>query len=202
MTERQRPFADDPIVRRAVDELRVLPPVDADAVQRVVAAAALARVTPAAEDEQLARPRRWRGILIGTAGVAAAALVAAVVSMRIARRPAAPSASQIPAPVVAALRSASLGDGEVLPVPQQFVLTEARAHRVSVVGDFNGWNAAAAPMTRSPDGRLWSTTILVPPGRHMYAFMVDDSLMLAPGQPTARDPDLGVEASVMIAGRP
>ncbi len=88
-------------------------------------------------------------------------------------------------------------------IPQQFVLRSGAAHRVSVVGDFNGWHPANAPMTRSPDGDLWSITIPVAPGRHTYGFMIDDTVfVLDPRAPRSRDPDLGVEGSVMIVGRP
>jgi hypothetical protein len=41
------------------------------------------------------------------------------------------------------------------------------------------------------------------PGRHVYAFMVDDSLLvLDPRAPKSRDPDLGAEGSIRIVGRP
>ena len=73
----------------------------------------------------------------------------------------------------------------------------------SVVGDFNNWNPTAAPMTRSSDGALWSAIVPILPGRHMYGFMVDDSIfVLDPRAQKARDPDLGTEGSVRMVGRP
>jgi hypothetical protein len=58
-------------------------------------------------------------------------------------------------------------------------------------------------MTRSSEGELWSVSIPITPGRHMYAFMVDDSiLVLDPRAPKSRDPDLGAEGSVRIVGHP
>ena len=58
-------------------------------------------------------------------------------------------------------------------------------------------------MTRSSDGALWSVIVPILPGRHMYGFMVDDSLfVLDPRAPKARDPDLGTAGSVVIVGRP
>lgn len=92
---------------------------------------------------------------------------------------------------------------DVAPIPTQFVLRSATARRVSIVGDFNNWNASSAQLARSPDGDLWSITIPVVPGRHTYGFMVDDSVFtLDPRAPRTRDPDLGVEGSVIIVGRP
>ncbi|MDQ6611977.1 MAG: hypothetical protein M3Y64_06060, partial [Gemmatimonadota bacterium] len=43
--------------------------------------------------------------------------------------------------------------------------------KVSVVGDFNGWDTAATPMTRSNDGVAWSAKITLLPGRHVYAYV-------------------------------
>lgn len=92
---------------------------------------------------------------------------------------------------------------DAAPIPSQFVLRSSTARRVSVVGDFNHWNPDSAPMTRSPDGDLWSITIPVAPGRHMYAFMIDDTVFTVdPRAPKTRDPDLGVDGSVIIVGRP
>src|SRR5947209_11088447 len=38
----------------------------------------------------------------------------------------------------------------------KFVLIAPRASTVSVVGDFNNWDARATPMTRTPTGATWS----------------------------------------------
>jgi hypothetical protein len=43
----------------------------------------------------------------------------------------------------------------------------------------------------------------VRPGRHVYAFLADDSLwMLDPRSPIASDRDFGRPASLMLVGRP
>ncbi|HWH51731.1 MAG TPA: hypothetical protein VN651_09350 [Gemmatimonadaceae bacterium] len=193
----------DPIVIRAIDELRRLPRVDRGKVERVVAAAAALRVTPPGDDA-LAGPRPWPRVW-RVAGVAAAAAIVGFVihgfiPSRTGNAVAGPAAVGSPVMTVAvnAARHASSA-----PIPHQFVLSVRGAKRVSVVGDFNEWNRASAPMTRSADGSLWSTTIPVLPGRHMYGYIVDDSLfMLDPSEPKGRDPDLGAEGSVVIVGRP
>lgn len=137
--------------------------------------------------------------------VAAAAIVGFVVRGSIVRGAAEPDAPTMPIASSATLRPAVSSAADVLPIAQQFVFRSTSAHHVSVVGDFNRWNSAASPMTRSPDGDLWSVTILIAPGRHTYAFMVDDSAFtLDPDTRVARvrDPDLGAEGSVVIVGRP
>jgi hypothetical protein len=207
MTDSER----DPVVRRAIDELRRLPNVDPSAVQRVVAAAAAARVAPAIDEPvvPLENPRRVRvSILIGVA--AAAAFVGFAIRGAWTHEPAQQTATfasttDAAVPATAALHAVASSPNDALPVPQQFVIRSNTAHRVSVVGDFNRWNPQSAPMTRSPNSALWSVTIPILPGRHMYGFIVDDSTFMLdpdPRFPKARDTDLGVEGSVVIVGRP
>ena len=200
----------DHVLRRAVQTLQQLPGTDADAIRRVVEAAAAQRVMPAADDPVdvsavvPSRRRRWR--LSGFAGlVAAAAIVGFFARGQLNRSTpsasVASTASGPGAPLVAAVN----GEADVRPIPQQFVFRSATARRVSVVGDFNEWNAVRAPMTREAAGDLWSVTIPIAPGRHMYGFMVNDSTFALDQDARvarARDPDLGVEGSVVIVGRP
>jgi Carbohydrate-binding module 48 (Isoamylase N-terminal domain). len=141
---------------------------------------------------------------------AAAAIVGFVarglsLSARDAVTPPAPSstAASAPAPVATTARFVASNASDVVAVPQQFVLENSHAHSISVVGDFNKWNPASARMERSGNGTLWSAIVPVLPGRHMYGFMIDDSIfVLAPGGQTVRDPDLGTEASVLLVRRP
>ena len=204
----------DHVLRRAVQTLRQLPAPEKDEIRRVVEAAAAQRLMPPADDPSsiaptLHRPRRRPWTFVGFAGlVAAAAIVGFFVRGQFAR----PTATVGVAPIAvgpgreAPLQTAANGaEQDVRPIPQQFVFRSASARRVSVVGDFNGWNAARAPMTRESGGDLWSVTIPIAPGRHTYGFMVNDSTFTLDQDARvarARDPDLGVEGSVVIVGRP
>jgi Carbohydrate-binding module 48 (Isoamylase N-terminal domain) len=204
MTDAER----DPVLRRALEELRRVPPPDVEAMRRVVAAAAAARVTPFDAEPGILSPRRGRSIRLWmVVGVAAASAFVgfALRGAWTARTHVTPTfaSSTVADPTNPALRQVVGSEPDAPPIPKQFVFNSSRAHRVSVVGDFNSWNPANAPMSRSPDGELWSVTIPIAPGRHMYAFMVDDSLFtLDPGAPNARDPDLGTKGSIVIVGRP
>src|SRR5829696_8746909 len=60
----------------------------------------------------------------------------------------------------------------VAPQAIKFVLVAPQASRVSLVGDFNGWDLAATPAERQPDGS-WTTFVTLRPGRHVYSFVVD-----------------------------
>ena len=201
------PAPDDPVVRRAVDELRRMPAADADAVRRVVVAAAAARVTPADEPVELVAART-RSVRIWSAiGMTAAAAIVGFLARGwslstrdVVTPPApAPTVASAPAPVATTARLVASSASDVVPIPQQFVLENSHAHSVSVVGDFNRWNPASARMERSRNGTMWSAIVPVLPGRHMYGFMIDDSVfVLAPGRQKARDPDLGTDASVIV----
>jgi len=114
----------------------------------------------------------------------------------------APASVVASAPAATTLRAVDVGS-DVLPIPQQFVFENAHAHRVSIVGDFNGWDASKTPMLHTSGGTSWSVIVPMMPGRHLYGFMVDDSMFtLDPRAPKSRDVDLGTEGSVVIVGRP
>ena len=196
----------DPMLRRALEELRKVPPPDVAAIRRVVAAAAAARVTPSDGEPDVVRLPRGRSIRLWMAvGIAAAsafvgfALRGAWTSKQNSVLVAAGS-STVQA-TRSSMRTVAITELEPAAILHQFVFNSSRAHRVSVVGDFNRWNPASTPM--KSDGELWSVTIPIVPGRHTYAFMVDDSLFtLDPTAPKARDPDLGADGSIVIVGRP
>lgn len=192
----------DPVLRRAIDDLRRLPPLDSEAVRRVVNAAAVARVSPAEDDDMfVARPRRSLAVWAVAGIAAAAAFVGFALRGVWTSHSSAPSAVAS-SPAVATIRTVDIGN-EVFPIPQQFVFENAHAHRVSIVGDFNGWDASRTPMLHTPNGTSWSVIVPMMPGRHIYGFMVDDSVFtLDPRAPKARDVDLGTDGSVVIVGRP
>lgn len=205
----------DPILDRAIDELRHMPPLDDLAVRRIVTAAATqrdARESDTAGDTSPSRGRWLRpSIAVGLAAAAAAVgfLVRGAWSPERGTAPETgrPTVAHVAAPAaepsIQRIQMAASPAADSAPIPLQFVLKSDAAHRVSIVGDFNGWNPASAPMVRAPGGDLWSITIPVAPGRHTYGFMVDDTVFtLDPRAPKARDPDLGVEGSVTIVGRP
>jgi len=203
MTEAER----DPILRRALDELRKLPPPDIGAMRRVVAAAAAARVTPFDGEPGVVSPRRGRSIRVWMAvGMAAASAFvgfALLGAWTATTSSAARTVVMVTDSTRSPLRPVVATETDAAPISHQFVFNSRSAHTISVVGDFNRWNPAKAVMVRSSDGELWSVTIPIAPGRHTYAFMIDDSLFtLDPAAPQARNPDLGADGSIVIVGRP
>jgi hypothetical protein len=93
---------------------------------------------------------------------------------------------------------ASAAGGETAPVLTQFVLDDSRAQRVSLVGDFNQWAGGSTPLMRLESG-VWTVSVPLPPGRHVYAFLIDDTLLVAdPRAPKSGDVDYGREGSVVM----
>lgn len=87
----------------------------------------------------------------------------------------------------------------------KFVLVAPSASTVSVVGDFNDWDARATPMSRTPTGGTWSVAIPLRPGRHVYAFVVNGAngttqWVADPTAPLAPEDGLGAPNSVVLVG--
>src|SRR5258705_383919 len=83
----------------------------------------------------------------------------------------------------------------------QFMLVAPRATHISLVGDFNDWDATRTPMRRAGSEPVWTAVVPLAPGRYHYAFLVDGSRWLAdPSAPAARDEDYGAPSSVVTVG--
>ncbi len=144
---------------------------------------------------------------IGASAVTAAALLAGFVTRGAldtdAREPMAqtgefpaPGAPSAGTPVVQVADAGAAADAA--PVPTQFVLDRAGAKSVSLVGDFNDWKGGETPLTRMESG-LWTVSVPLTPGRHVYAFLIDGRLVEAdPRAPKVGDADYGREGSVVM----
>ena len=104
--------------------------------------------------------------------------------------------------VLSGRRPGSAPPAEDTPREFEFVVVAPRAASVSLVGDFNDWDAARTPMRPSPrGGPLWTAVVPLAPGRYRYAFLVDGSRWLAdPAAPRARDDEFGAPSSVVTVG--
>jgi hypothetical protein len=86
----------------------------------------------------------------------------------------------------------------------RFVLMAPQASKVSVVGDFNGWDSRANPMsTQGADG-TWTVYVPLEPGLHTYSFVVDGSHFVSdPAAPIApTDDGFGHPSSVVLVRKP
>ena len=199
----------DEVLERVIDELRELPSADEARVKRIVAAAQAAGAGRDDDTDEdvidiaAARRSRFGGRRMPYAWAAGMALAAGLggfmiggaggSSSPVSDIATVPSAAEAPVVVVDAVPS------ELAPRVMQFVLKAPNANRVSLVGDFNGWDATMTPLVRDPSG-MWSATIALAPGRHEYAFMIDSTLALDPRAPESVDPELGTKTSVVLVG--
>ena len=198
----------DPLIERAAQSMRALPPANPMALMRIMTAV---RARRAARQSRLAELFGWLrepSLSFATAGVlAAAALVVGFVTrgaLTTMGRQTDEFAVQQPSTgraTNAPLRAASnLSDiRSTIAVPVSMVFEAPQAESVSVVGDFNDWVATATPLHRFGTNGPWTATVLAMPGRHTYAFLVNGTTLVAdPRAPRAKDLDYGTEASVLM----
>jgi hypothetical protein len=111
---------------------------------------------------------------------------------------------------ITAGRDARIISAEAIPVERgqaaplvtvRFLIVARGAGRVSLVGDFNGWNPSATPLRRASDGSSWIAEVPLAPGPHVYAFVVDGNVVTDPAAPVAAgESDFGVRNSVVFVG--
>ena len=53
-----------------------------------------------------------------------------------------------------------------------FSFESSDAKEVILMGDFNNWNAKKHPMKSNGNG-MWNKSVVIPPGRYEYKFLVD-----------------------------
>jgi len=83
-----------------------------------------------------------------------------------------------------------------------FALLAPAASRVSLVGDFDGWNPGAVPMHRAADGATWVVDLPLRPGLHTFAYAVDGGIKIDPAAPRAAGDDFGTPSSVVVVSGP
>lgn len=190
----------DELITRVAETLRERPAADPRAVARVLSAVWAAP-----------QPTWWERLIeagripvlsrLGASSIAIAALILGFVSRgAVDRSPEAAALAESSAPTgeFPTVTRAVTDDVETRAVPTQFVFEAATASRVSIVGDFNGWEAGKLPLTKLSNG-LWTTTVPLVPGRHVYAFVIDDTLVVAdPRAPKVEDADFGRAGSVVM----
>ena len=170
----------DQIVARLRRPVRIDPSLDARVMERIAALATPRRASSlAAAWRWLTEPRHVALSPLGGLAVAAGLVALALLFPTLARRP---------SPTIRDL---------------QFVLVAPQATTVSLIGDFNDWDAARTPMRLARgSGAEWTAVVPLSPGRYRYAFLVNGSLWLAdPAAPAALDNDYGDGSSVVtVAG--
>jgi hypothetical protein len=158
------------------------------------------------------RPSAWRRFsdswrMTSLSGLAASGIAAAALLIGFVSRGAV-STNDAPTPLAASgaptgeypvqLATYDANDLEALRVPTQFVFEHTEATEISLVGDFNNWEVGETKLVKLPNG-LWTTTVPLAPGRHVYSYVIDGTLLVAdPRAPKSGDADYGREGSVVM----
>ena len=179
----------------ALDAMREPAVVQTGAAERIAARAVIANAP-------LARASTW-----SVRAAAALALVAlgagATTLLPRYGAPRAPGQSPVAAastPRRAAADAAFISVAATGARPIVFEFDAPDAHRVQVLGDFNQWTRDGMELQRGADG-VWRTTSLLPPGRYVYAFLVDGKRFARdPARDPVEDRDFGVTGSELVVG--
>ena len=82
-----------------------------------------------------------------------------------------------------------------------FVFRAPGATRVSLVGDFNGWDPNATPLARATTGEIWTAQVALEHGLHAYAFVIDgQDWEPDPSAPLAPVATFGRRNSLLVVG--
>ena len=91
---------------------------------------------------------------------------------------------------------------ELRPDGVHFRFRAVGARTVSVVGDWNGWNADRNPLRGPFKGGVWEATLPLKPGIWRYAFVVDGIWQAPPDAPRTESDGFGGVRGVLEVGGP
>jgi hypothetical protein len=189
----------DPYVQWIASEARRPVAIDPTARQRLLEAVR-AESLPQRRLRVLAwlvEPRRFSLPPLATTALAAGLVGIGVIGGLAIHRDGRPSTAQ---PSLAGAAISQLPDS-IAPRAVKFVLIAPQAARVSLVGDFNGWDASANPMMTQGANGMWTVFVPLQPGLHTYSFVVDGAHFVAdPTAPIAPDDGYGHKSSVVLVG--
>jgi 1,4-alpha-glucan branching enzyme len=73
----------------------------------------------------------------------------------------------------------------VTPAGVRFVLMRPEARSVALAGSFNQWSASSHPLSREERDGPWTIVVALPPGEHLFMYVVDGTQWISP--PLAED---------------
>jgi len=102
------------------------------------------------------------------------------------------------AAVMSASCAAAIADRAPIETPDgvRFTFANAAAKTVSVAGNFNEWSATANPLARSAN--VWTAVVTLPPGEHLFMFIVDGKWIVPPIAEDYADDGFGSRNGVVI----
>lgn len=141
------------------------------------------------------------GGLLAAAGIAAVAVLGTMAAGGGGDGGATTVAATTPAPAIREMPTVAPVANATGPQQVSFVFLAPGATNVSLVGEFNDWDAAATPLARVDARGVWTVTLPLRPGRYLYMFVVDGTEWAPdPAAPVAPDDGFGVPNSVVTVG--
>jgi 1,4-alpha-glucan branching enzyme len=67
----------------------------------------------------------------------------------------------------------------------QFAVMQQHARSVAVAGNFNQWSTSSHPLARQSASGVWTAIVMLPPGEHLFMYVVDGTQWISP--PAAED---------------
>ena len=90
---------------------------------------------------------------------------------------------------------------DIKSVPVTFALNATMAEEVSVIGSFNGWESDHHEMRLNKERNQWTLTVMLPPGQHEYAFLINGEKVISDPKATfTRSDGFGSRNSVIFTG--
>lgn len=145
--------------------------------------------------EMAARPWWRRTHAVSVSPLGGLALAAGIAALMVLSGVAASRVSD-PAPTASTIIAQAPDTVHVV----RFVMHDADAQHVALVGDFNGWSREATPLVPSEvDGR-WVVDVVIPPGRHEYVFLIDGERWVTDPSAVSQRDEFGQASSVVRIG--
>ena len=73
----------------------------------------------------------------------------------------------------------------VTPAGVRFVVMSPKALSVTLAGSFNQWSTSSHPLAREGSRGAWTIVVALPPGDHLFMYVVDGTQWISP--PLAED---------------
>jgi 1,4-alpha-glucan branching enzyme len=80
----------------------------------------------------------------------------------------------------------------------RFSIDQPAAQAVAIAGTFNGWSATSHPMTSDAARRRWTAVVPLPPGEHLFMYVVDGAWVTPPQAADFVDDGFGARNGVVV----
>jgi 1,4-alpha-glucan branching enzyme len=62
----------------------------------------------------------------------------------------------------------------------RFILMNRDARSVALAGSFNQWSTSTNPLARDGSRGVWTVVVALPPGEHLFMYIVDGARWISP----------------------